>query len=49
MSRLRTYNVAGDSELMKVIDDRVAAMKDEDWKHLVERQVKEIRAARSAE
>jgi hypothetical protein len=48
MSRQRTYNVGGDSELMKVVDDRVAAMKDVDWKRLVERQVKEIRAAPSA-
>jgi len=48
MSRQRTSNVAGDSELMKVIDDRVAAMKDADWKRLVEQQVKEIRAAGSA-
>jgi hypothetical protein len=48
MSRQRTYNVGGDSELMKVVDDRVAAMKDEDWKRLVGQQLKEIREARTA-
>jgi len=49
MSRQRTYNVGDDSKLMKVVDDRVAAMKDKDWKRLVEQRVKEIRAAGSAE
>jgi hypothetical protein len=48
MGRQRTYNIAGDSDLMRVVDDRVAAMKDEGWKRLVEQQVKEIRAAHSA-
>jgi hypothetical protein len=49
MSRQRTYNVGDDSKLMKVVDDRVAAMKDKDWKRVVEQRVKEIRAAPSAE
>jgi len=49
MSRQQTYNVGDDSKLMKVVDDRVAAMKDKDWKRLVEQRVKEIRATRSAE
>jgi len=49
MSRQRTYNVGDDGKLMKVVDDRVAAMKDKNWKRLVEERVKEIRANRSAE
>ena len=49
MSRQQTYNVGDDSKLMKVVDDRVAAMKDKDRKRLVEQRVKEIRATRSAE
>ncbi len=48
MSRKRTYDVAGDGNLMRVVDDRVAAMKDEGSKRLVQQNVKEIRAARSA-
>jgi hypothetical protein len=48
MSRQQTYDVAADSDLMRVIDDRVAAIRDKDWKRLVEQQVKEIRGDRSA-
>jgi hypothetical protein len=48
MSRQRTYDVAGDSELMRTIDKRVLAMKSPYWKSIVKEDLREIRAAHAA-
>ena len=45
MSRQRTYNVAGDDDLMRVITAAVGRVKDADWKRVCERSLGEIRQA----
>jgi len=45
MSRQHTYDVARDVDLMRLVEDHVAAMKDDTWKLSVEHQVKDLRAA----
>ena len=42
MSRQRTYNVAGDGDLMRVITAAVGRVKDADWKKVCERSFGEI-------
>jgi hypothetical protein len=48
MSRQRTYNVAGDTELMKVITEAVDRVKDPFWKKTSEQFLGEIRQQASA-
>jgi hypothetical protein len=48
MSRQRTYNVAGDTELMKVISEAVGRVKDPFWKKTSEQFLGEIRQQGSA-
>ena len=43
MSRYRSYNVAGDTDLMKVITAAVDRMKDPFWKKTAEQSLDEIR------
>jgi len=43
MSRQRTYNVAGDTDLMKVIIEAVDRVKDPFWKKMSEQFLGEIR------
>jgi hypothetical protein len=43
MSRLETYDVAGDTDLMKVIDESVKRIRDDGWKRIVEQDVNVIR------
>ena len=44
MRRNHTYDVAADEDLRRLIDRRVAAMKDPDWKRLVSQTATEIRS-----
>lgn len=43
MSRLKTYDVANDNELMHLISDRVGGMKDPGWKQTTREMVAEIK------
>ncbi|HTZ38598.1 MAG TPA: hypothetical protein VMB77_00455 [Syntrophales bacterium] len=43
MSRLKTYDVASDDELMRLMTDRVEGMKDPDWKRIAEGRLIDIR------
>ena len=43
MSRRKTYNVASDGDLMKVITEAVGRVKDADWKKTCEQSLSEIR------
>ena len=45
MRRQQTYNVAADADLMRLVEERIASMKDDTWKRYVEQQVREFRAA----
>jgi hypothetical protein len=48
MERLRSYDVASDDDLMKLIDVAVDRVKDPVWKKQCEQSVKEIRNRRQA-
>lgn len=39
----KTYNVAGDGDLMKIIQEKVSSMKNPDWRRLSEQELNEIR------
>jgi hypothetical protein len=43
MVRLETYDVTGDEELMRLVDERVKGIKDPFWKRMAEKDVHEIR------
>jgi hypothetical protein len=43
MSRLKTYNVATDDELMHLISERLEGMKDPEWKRTTEQMVAEMK------
>jgi hypothetical protein len=43
MVRLETYDVAGDKDLMRLVDERVKGMKDPFWKKMTEKDLCEIR------
>jgi hypothetical protein len=43
MARQKTYDVAGDSNLMRITEERVSQMKDPDWRRLSEQDLNEIR------
>jgi hypothetical protein len=43
MSRLKTYDVANDGELMYLISERVGGMKDPGWKQTTQEMVAEIK------
>lgn len=48
MSRGKTYKVAGDIELMKVLEDAVARVKDPFWRQRCEQGLSEIRQQTTA-
>lgn len=48
MSRGKTYNVAGDAELMKVIEGAVVRVKDSFWRQRCEQSLSQIRQQTSA-
>jgi hypothetical protein len=39
MGRAKTYDVAGDEQLMKLLEGSAKRMKDRDWKALVEKEI----------
>ena len=42
MSRLRTYDVAGDGDLMNAMAEAAVRVKDPDWKRMCEQSLSEI-------
>ena len=48
MSRLRTYDVAGDKALMRELRDKISAMQDPFWRQMAEDGFQAIRARSSA-
>ena len=44
--RQKTYNVAGDRDLMQLITDSVARIKDDNWRRMTEQMVREIKEGR---
>jgi len=43
MAREKTYDVAGDGDLMKILQAKINSMKDADWRRLSEQNLDEIR------
>jgi len=43
MKRQETYDVAGDGELMRIMEDKADRISDPDWRQLVEQDMNEIR------
>jgi hypothetical protein len=43
MARQKTYDVAGDSNLMRITEEKVSRMKNLDWRRLSEHDLNEIR------
>lgn len=42
MSRRKTYDIMGDRQLVRLLDNSVAKMKNEEWRHMVDQMMKEI-------
>jgi hypothetical protein len=45
MSRAKSYDVAGDEQLMKLLKESANRMKDPDWKALVEKEISTVEKA----
>jgi len=43
MAREKTYDVAGDGALMKILQEKIGSMEDADWRRLSEQNLNEIR------
>lgn len=43
MSRQKTYDVAGDSNLMEILLEKVSSMKDPDWRQMSDNNLNQIR------